>query len=55
MKIKERIMIVCNLTKVIHRKELSRIAVGISLALALAGTSAPQWGQVSGTIERRRL
>ena len=48
MKIKERIMIVCNLTKVIHRKELSRIAVGISLALALAGTAFAQYGGGGG-------
>ena len=41
-------MIVCNLTKVIHRKELSRIAVGISLALALAGTALAQYGGGGG-------
>jgi hypothetical protein len=44
MKSKEKIMIVCSLTKVFRGKEVIRFAVGISLALALAGPAFAQYG-----------
>jgi hypothetical protein len=44
MKSKEKITSVCSLTKVFRGKEMIRFAVGISLALALAGPAFGQYG-----------
>ncbi|MCU1341817.1 MAG: hypothetical protein JWN92_1240 [Candidatus Acidoferrum typicum] len=44
MKSKEKIMSVCSLTKVFRGKEVIRFAVGISVALALAGPAFAQYG-----------
>jgi hypothetical protein len=44
MKTKEKIMSVCSLTKIFRSKEAIRFAVGISLALVLAGPAFAQYG-----------